>query len=507
MQAPEAPRTPSSSTTSEPVEPTLGVNVDPNDAATQELVSKYAKAEAEVAVALQSAVPVLPDGTATQNRNVNRQFRRSQQRNTEAFLDRIRGQLDDDTAEWVRRVIPHTYISGASKVALATDSDTQVSWNLLHRQAATLLAADTQADLAAATAHMTEGAKDFIRYAAKREVLDQVLTGRAATIGRQLAKRLEQQGLSGFVDASGRSWRLSTYAEMVVRTKRQAAQNTGASIRMQQQGVTACYIIDGTRDDEDCRTINGRTCSVAWSLNHPLEHPNCTRTFGPLPNYDGPLDYGTYDDTIDLDKLGKEPDEQLLYGDPPTQRPARNPVRAGQLPKPEPSLPPAPPVEVVDVIGAATVAEYRAVANQLGFDEDPLEWVPDNDLVKMANAWDDLDDNAKRLAIRQEMQKLGLTPKAVVGEVTEDALAAAKSAAPQWAQDAVQTFQGKGYNLTADQVVDLLDDSPLSSTLSLVQQQLATGGPAADVFESFLQSKGVAKVVADIDIPGGGPAT
>lgn len=425
----------------------------------EDLIDQYRGAEQQIAVALESAMPVLPDGTATQNRNINRQFRRSQQRSMEAFIDSVASQLDEETLDWIRRQLPTTYINGVAKIALGTDSVMPVEWNLMHRQAVTILAADTFADLGNATSHMSDAAKAFIRKMAKAEVLDQVATGRASQIGRRLAKELASEGLTAFVDKSGRHWKLSAYAQMVVRTKRQAAHNTGATMRMHQQGVAACMIIDGTRFDADCTEINGKTCSVPWSLTHPLEHPQCTRTFAPLRVAPDKLDFGSTDDQMPVAQLAKtKPDEQLLYAAPPTINPARNPAQASQvlakaqsgvqltdadkafldllsskpigLPEPEPIVP-----EPSDV--AYDMGKHALQIGKL----DELANVPEGDLASLKTVWPNLPDESKDDVLKGALDALKPpTPPPVPPPPPSP------PPVPMWAHEAAEVAGELGYD-------------------------------------------------------------
>jgi hypothetical protein len=84
------------------------------------------------------------------------------------------------------------------------------------------------------------------------------------------AVREEYQGYDG--------WR----AARIARTERAIAANQGAMFGYAQAGVQEVEVLDGT-EDEACARANGQVWSVAYALANPIEHPNCTRAFTPIP--------------------------------------------------------------------------------------------------------------------------------------------------------------------------------------------------------------------------------
>lgn len=80
---------------------------------------------------------------------------------------------------------------------------------------------------------------------------------------------------------------------MVLRTKSAHAYNTGTALRTEETGTYAMRIADGERSGHDeCVAFSGQTCTPAWALANPIQHPNCVRSFGPLPLHTGPVDHG-----------------------------------------------------------------------------------------------------------------------------------------------------------------------------------------------------------------------
>lgn len=96
--------------------------------------------------------------------------------------------------------------------------------------------------------------------------------------GDELARRFDEAGL--FSDER---------AETIARSEIAMAQNYGQCETYAAAGVTRLYVLDG--DCDECKEVDGRVCSIAWSLENPIGHPNCVRSFIPAEE----------DDEIELD--------------------------------------------------------------------------------------------------------------------------------------------------------------------------------------------------------------
>lgn len=73
-------------------------------------------------------------------------------------------------------------------------------------------------------------------------------------------------------------------AKTIARTELGAAQNLAAHGRYIAAGVKQVLVFDNglTDDDEPCKEANGAIWTIEQMQANPLEHPNCTRAFGPL---------------------------------------------------------------------------------------------------------------------------------------------------------------------------------------------------------------------------------
>jgi hypothetical protein len=113
---------------------------------------------------------------------------------------------------------------------------------------------------------------------------------------RQLAARIREQGLAGFVDKAGRAWKLDTYSAMVVRTVTREAVAQGAMDRMASNGITlarwsthgdACPICTPWLGrlvslDGETRDFEGEAVADLGSTPGVPAHPNCKCTLSPV---------------------------------------------------------------------------------------------------------------------------------------------------------------------------------------------------------------------------------
>jgi hypothetical protein len=132
------------------------------------------------------------------------------------------------------------------------------------------------------------------RRAALRVILGADGSPRAAR--RQLAMRLREKGLAGFVDKAGRAWKMADYTEMAVRTVTREAAMQGALDRMASHGINlarwsshgdACHLcapwlgrlvsLDGSTRDFD-----GEAVADLGSTPGVPAHPRCKCSLAPV---------------------------------------------------------------------------------------------------------------------------------------------------------------------------------------------------------------------------------
>jgi hypothetical protein len=75
-------------------------------------------------------------------------------------------------------------------------------------------------------------------------------------------------------------------ARAIARTELGTAQNLAGTERYDAAGVKYVEVFDGGGEDSDdiCTGLNGTIQTLEWARDNPLQHPNCTRAFG--PSYD-----------------------------------------------------------------------------------------------------------------------------------------------------------------------------------------------------------------------------
>lgn len=274
---------------------TQGSTLDVDDAVGA-LVTAFTRAEDELRADLQRVVAAVAlDPTST------KRYRDAQIRGILGRVATLRTELEGQAQIFASERLTAIYTDGmrrAERLLAGAGIDVgQGSFTALHREALEVLASDTFDDLAAATGYLEASTKRTIREATKLRTT--VGAARGTTVGqdtRALVDTLQRHGVTGFVDRTGRHWRLSTYAEMVTRTKSAHAYNTGTVLRAAETGTDVFEIYDGDRSGHrECLAYNRKTCTGAWALAHPTQHPNCVRGFGPLPLHRGGVDYGDVD--------------------------------------------------------------------------------------------------------------------------------------------------------------------------------------------------------------------
>lgn len=270
-------------------------------------IRAFDRAEKQLGAELERISRILavdPDST--------KQYRDAQIRGLRTRLATTRAELQGHATLFAEESMARIYADGMTRAdrmigAAGVGGIGQASFTQIHREAVEVMALDAYNDLAAATDYMDAQAKRVIREATKARTL----VGAAAGTGvgqdaRALVSDFARDGVTGFTDRAGRRWKISTYAEMVVRTKSAHAYNTGTILRTEETGTRAMRIVDGERSGHaECLAYNRRICSTGWALDHPIEHPNCVRGFAPEPLHQGPVELGA-DDPAARESLAEE---------------------------------------------------------------------------------------------------------------------------------------------------------------------------------------------------------
>ncbi|EEP73512.1 phage protein [Micromonospora sp. ATCC 39149] len=86
--------------------------------------------------------------------------------------------------------------------------------------------------------------------------------------------RFVDQGVVSFTDTRGRQWRLSSYAEMAVRTVTQRAAVQGQTDRLTTLGVDTVIVSDSPRECPLCRPWEGKVLSISGARRGRVELPS-----------------------------------------------------------------------------------------------------------------------------------------------------------------------------------------------------------------------------------------
>jgi hypothetical protein len=132
-----------------------------------------------------------------------------------------------------------------------------------NKEAMTLLAENLTEDLGKATETVGRTVQDIYRHEALRVALGNVPGERPVGVAAyDLEKALRDQGLTSFVDRSGRRWSLSAYAEMATITTTHEAINVSNLNLLTQRGIDLIEINRVKGPCVDCLPFNGQTFSL-----------------------------------------------------------------------------------------------------------------------------------------------------------------------------------------------------------------------------------------------------
>lgn len=204
-------------------------------------------------------------------------------------LDRVFRRRETVMNDWVDDRLERLFAAGA--ISSSEALSTRYRASALLRRALEAIKAATFEEVAGSTTFMSADARRYIRQIAKLQT--ELHVGRGLSIpesAKIIRARMRGGGIRAFIDASGRAWRLETYSEMLIRTRSAEAYNRASILRARELGVEVFEVFDGVEDDDACREANGMIVSAEWAAENELEHPNCRRAFGPLPDYEGEVD-------------------------------------------------------------------------------------------------------------------------------------------------------------------------------------------------------------------------
>lgn len=220
----------------------------------------------------------------------------------------ILGELDQAADEWIRSQIPKLYKWGVDAAALPwtmhqmTPPPLPSGFAQVHRAAVEVIAGNMADQLHDATTYIGRRAQDAVRKATLETVAEKYVTGRTLKeTRRELVGSLVDEGLTAVRDASGREWRLDTYAEMVTRTTTAEAANAGLMNQLKGYGHDLVRMTEHRAACPICAPYESRVFSVSgktpgypplnsvpgFDAGYRTIHPNCRHAWVPyLPEYD-----------------------------------------------------------------------------------------------------------------------------------------------------------------------------------------------------------------------------
>lgn len=221
----------------------------------------------------------------------------------------ILANLDKRNEEWCKEYIEKYYREGAAQVLVEAgafkslaEARRGVQFSMLGRQMLDAHIADTYEDLLSVTKNTDRKIKRLVKQVVSQNIRAKAIQklGRK-TMERAITQELTRQGLSktlkdegwvGIVDSAGRRWNLTTYVQMVTRTKLQQAHVEGVRVEALQRGIdTAIISSHGAKDY--CRHFEGMVISLngltpglytyeELRKSNLIFHPNCQHTVTPI---------------------------------------------------------------------------------------------------------------------------------------------------------------------------------------------------------------------------------
>lgn len=235
----------------------------------QRLVRLYESAEKEI---LKSINKALLKGNST--RNLDTML---------AQVRAIRKDLLNGARTWSTQAISGAYLEGIKDTGLSG------SIGAIHQQAMQVLADNTYQRLADVDQVIGRRVDDIYRNLAMENIRGTVA---GVNTWKQTAQnyknQLADQGITGFKDAAGRQWDMTTYSEMVAKTSTKEAQREGTGNRLLEHDIDLVEVTGGEseRTCEACAnwvgeilSLTGKTegyTTLQEAKDDGLFHPNCT---------------------------------------------------------------------------------------------------------------------------------------------------------------------------------------------------------------------------------------
>jgi len=209
-------------------------------------------------------------------------------------IEAILQQLREGNRTWCTEAIPRVYSQGLySADAMLKDigATVKAGFGAIHQQAAQVLAENAFQRFEDVVQVIGRQVNDIYRELALENVRGTVVgydTWQETAM--RFREQLAERGVTGFKDRAGRTWRMTTYTEMVARTTSMECFLQGTVNRLAEQGHDLIKVSTHRGACELCRPFEGKILSITGKTpGYPtleeaksggLFHCNCRHAYG-----------------------------------------------------------------------------------------------------------------------------------------------------------------------------------------------------------------------------------
>lgn len=213
-----------------------------------DLASLYAEAEQRLLGAIAAQVQSRRDDLLEDSTS-----RAAAVRELRASAQEIQQRLESESREQVANLVQTAHEAGARHSirqmrqlgGITEERARQMRQDIPGMDAAQLTAADLSSRLENVSHRITRWSQDAYQTAVGAAVSERLLTGQSIHQAQRRAwESLAAQGISGFVDTSGRGWNMASYVEMATRTASGRAWNAANQASMEEAGIEFFSISD-----------------------------------------------------------------------------------------------------------------------------------------------------------------------------------------------------------------------------------------------------------------------
>lgn len=181
----------------------------------------------------------------------------------------------------------------------------------VHKDAVSVLIDNAVHPLGDAITSVGRQTEDLFRKAALGDVTLGIIEGSTRKqVTQAFIGNLVKQGVTGFVDKSGRRWGIGSYAKMVARTTTREAVSHGTANRLLENGHDLVTISSHAHQMDECSDFEGNTYSLSGDTpgydvlsDYPPFHPNCVHVLTPAE-----ATFAKYEQSVAADAVTPKPE-------------------------------------------------------------------------------------------------------------------------------------------------------------------------------------------------------